>query len=245
MAAAGQESQEWRIKFTQAIRRKRSAFFVLTVLHDSFTVNQKRGPTGTGFHWSLAIGQGKSASSSKCQLGSPPHAWAHSHAEAERTRNSPHPAANIQPASRCGSVAWRTLTSSVSTAWASAGSAARPLGITHAAASDAALAQQVPQAFAYSWPAPNIAHCHSQQVSFQPWWSSPIKHQPGRQAGSKGWWLFSFFFFLIGWKQKCWGTHRLTLVLTSAIRVVPENVYQYGDRCFIYIDTGSLLPVAH
>lgn len=102
------------------------------------------------------IRQGKSASSSKCKLGSPPHAWAHSHAEAEWTRNSVHPAVNIQPASRCGSVAWRTLTSSVRTAWAPAGSAARPLGITHAAASNVALGQQVLQAFTYSWPAPNI-----------------------------------------------------------------------------------------
>lgn len=67
VAAAGQES---RLKFTQAIRRKH-LLFVLTVLHGSFTVNQKRDPMETAFCWSLANRQGKSKSHSKGKLCSP------------------------------------------------------------------------------------------------------------------------------------------------------------------------------
>lgn len=43
-----------------------------------------------------------------------------------------------------------------------------------------------------------------------PWWSSSIRHQPGRLAGKS----CGFFFFYLGWKQKCWGSNRLTPVLT-------------------------------
>ena len=119
---------------------------MLTILCSSFIVNPKRGHTGTGFHWSPAIRQGKSPSYSKHNLGSPPPAWTCGHAEAEWTSSSARPAASVQPISRHSRTAWQTLTDSTTAAWASAGSAAWPHGHAHAAASSPAPAQRAPQA---------------------------------------------------------------------------------------------------
>lgn len=100
---------------------------MLTVLHCSFTINQRRGHMEPGFHWSLAIRWGKSASHSKHRLGSPPHAWAYSHAGVDQ-KVWMHPAVSTRHLSRCSSIARQTLTNSITTAWPSTGSAAQLCG---------------------------------------------------------------------------------------------------------------------
>lgn len=41
-------------------------------------------------------------------------------------------------------------------------------------------------------------------------------------------WGFLLLLFHVLWEQKCWGTNRMALALTLAIRVVPKNVCQYS-----------------
>lgn len=81
----------------------------------------------------------------------------------------------------------------------------------------------------YSWRSHDENCCHSQQVSLQPWWSGSIEHQPGRPAAKS---CGVFWWFKIGWKQKCQGTDRLSPFLP-----LPSEWFQ---RLFVDMVIGAL-----